>query len=211
MRFTRGGAAGVAAASAFAVVAAIAPGSAATVPTNTAARPAVSQAVQGVSPAGAVQATSKKGTISSRVDGTFRRSGTVHGHFTPHRFIEKRGAVYATGVLHATLRRGDGTLIGKAHRWVTLPIARGATSQLAAQATSCQVLHLVLGPLDLNLLGLMVHLDKVVLDITAVPGPGNLLGNLICAVAHLLDGQSTLLNLLKLSNVLNRILTILHA
>jgi hypothetical protein len=53
---------------------------------------------------------------------------------------------------------------------------------------SCQILHLDLGPLDLTLLGLHVHLNEVVLDITAQSGPGNLLGNLLCAVAHLLDG-----------------------
>ena len=50
------------------------------------------------------------------------------------------------------------------------------------------ILHLELGPLDLDLLGLRVHLDRVVLDLTAVPGPGNLLGNLLCAIAGLLDG-----------------------
>lgn len=52
----------------------------------------------------------------------------------------------------------------------------------------CPILHLELGPLDLDLLGLQVHLDRVVLDVTAVPGPGNLLGNLLCAIAGLLDG-----------------------
>ena len=53
---------------------------------------------------------------------------------------------------------------------------------------TCPILHLDLGPLDLNLLGLHVHLNEVILDIEAIPGPGNLLGNLLCAVAHLLDG-----------------------
>lgn len=56
------------------------------------------------------------------------------------------------------------------------------------EPTPCPILHLELGPLDLNLLGLRVQLNQVVLDITAVPGPGNLLGNLLCAVAGLLDG-----------------------
>ena len=46
----------------------------------------------------------------------------------------------------------------------------------------------MLGPLDLNLLGLEIHLQRVVLDIVAVAGAGNLLGNLLCAVAGLLDG-----------------------
>ena len=51
----------------------------------------------------------------------------------------------------------------------------------------CQILDLVLGPLDLDLLGLVVHLDTVHLNITAQRGPGNLLGNLLCAVAGLLN------------------------
>ena len=70
----------------------------------------------------------------------------------------------------------------------------GPTSNLSSSApstaavASCNILHLDLGPLDLNLLGLTVHLNEVVLDITAVPGAGNLLGNLLCAVANLLNG-----------------------
>ena len=52
----------------------------------------------------------------------------------------------------------------------------------------CPVLHLVLGPLNLNLLGLHVHLNQVNLNIAAVSGPGNLLGNLLCSVANLLNG-----------------------
>jgi hypothetical protein len=54
--------------------------------------------------------------------------------------------------------------------------------------TACPILHLDLGPLDLNLLGLHVHLNEVVLNIEAIPGAGNLLGNLLCAIAGLLDG-----------------------
>lgn len=56
------------------------------------------------------------------------------------------------------------------------------------EPASCPILHLDLGPLDLDLLGLHVHLNEVVLDVTAIPGAGNLLGNLLCAVAGLLDG-----------------------
>jgi hypothetical protein len=56
------------------------------------------------------------------------------------------------------------------------------------EPAACPILHLELGPLDLDLLGLRVQLNQVVLDVTAVPGPGNLLGNLLCAVAGLLDG-----------------------
>jgi hypothetical protein len=46
----------------------------------------------------------------------------------------------------------------------------------------CTVLDLVLGPLDLNLLGLMIHLDRVRLLITADPN-GGILGSLLCSLA----------------------------
>ncbi len=63
----------------------------------------------------------------------------------------------------------------------------------------------MLGPLDLDLLGLQVHLDRVVLNIVAQSGAGNLLGNLLCAVAGLLDGGLDGV-LGRLVNLLNRIL-----
>jgi hypothetical protein len=61
-------------------------------------------------------------------------------------------------------------------------------TQPPPEPTTCPILHLDLGPLDLNLLGLHVHLNEVVLDVEAIPGAGNLLGNLLCAIAGLLDG-----------------------
>src|ERR671930_189972 len=42
----------------------------------------------------------------------------------------------------------------------------------------CQVLHLILGPLHLELLGLVADLNKIVLDLTAVPRAP--LGNIFC-------------------------------
>jgi hypothetical protein len=80
-----------------------------------------------------------------------------------------------------------------------------------AQAAACPILDLTLGPLDLNLLGLTVHLNQVVLNIAAQPGNGNLLGNLLCAVANLLNGLN--LNILgtalanALVTLLNNLLT----
>jgi hypothetical protein len=59
-----------------------------------------------------------------------------------------------------------------------------------------------IGPIFLDLLGLQVDLSEIVLDITAVPGPGNLLGNLLCSVAGLLDNglSGTLQGLIDLIN-----------
>ena len=78
------------------------------------------------------------------------------------------------------------------------------TAVITPQAISCGILHLDLGPLSLNLLGLQVNLSRVVLDITAVPGAGNLLGNLLCSVANLLNNPSAL------AQLLNQILGILQ-
>ena len=76
------------------------------------------------------------------------------------------------------------------------------STQILQASGSCQILDLTLGPLDLNLLGLVVHLDTVHLNITAQRGPGNLLGNLLCAVAGLLDTNGGTNSLTMLLNSL---------
>jgi hypothetical protein len=102
---------------------------------------------------------------------------------------------------------------------VTVPGVTPAATGSAARSTSsvkqlapasCEILNLVLGPLDLDLLGLVIHLDRVVLNITAVPGAGNLLGNLLCAVAGLLDGTGLPTLNEILANLLNSILGLLR-
>ena len=85
-----------------------------------------------------------------------------------------------------------------ASQTVLLPVA-------PAQGT-CQILHLELGPIDLNLLGLMVHVNKIVVDITAQSGPGNLLGNLLCGLANALNGGASATTI---ANILNQILAVL--
>ena len=73
------------------------------------------------------------------------------------------------------------------------------------QATgTCQILDLTIGPIHLDLLGLIVDTNAIHLQITAQSGPGNLLGNLLCSVAHLLDNPSG--QLTGLVNLLNNIL-----
>ncbi len=47
---------------------------------------------------------------------------------------------------------------------------------------------MVLGPLHLDVLGLQIDLNRVVLNIVGQTGPGNLLGNLLCGLVGLLDG-----------------------
>lgn len=79
-----------------------------------------------------------------------------------------------------------------------------ATIEDVGVGGACTILDLDLGPLHLDLLGLEVDLNQIQLDITAVPGAGNLLGNLLCAVAGLLDGNGPLQGI---GALLNRLLT----
>jgi hypothetical protein len=64
----------------------------------------------------------------------------------------------------------------------TARLGGGPDPTVAQQVPSCRVLNLILGPLDLNLLGLMIHLDRVHLTITARQG-GGILGDLLCSLA----------------------------
>ena len=83
-----------------------------------------------------------------------------------------------------------------------------APIQDVTATSGCSILNLDLGPLNLDLLGLVVDLAPVSLDVTAVPGAGNLLGNLLCAVAGLLDGAGGLGGALNgVVALLNRLLT----
>ena len=118
------------------------------------------------------------------------------------RFRVIDGNLVAVGDLSGRLRNAAGNLIGTVTDMrVRLPVTFGAI-------TSCDILRLRLGPLDLNLLGLVVHLDRIVLDITAQPGPGNLLGNLLCAIAGLLDQGLNLNGVLR--DLLNAVLGVLR-
>ena len=118
--------------------------------------------------------------MKSYVHGTASRGRTVVGSFTPRKFVTKSGKLWAVGKLNV-VTRGPGKDLHRVKYGVALPVKRGSVANVgtfgsgsrmpsAAAVGSCDVLNLVLGPLDLNLLGLKVHLDKVVLDITAVAG-----------------------------------------
>ncbi len=52
---------------------------------------------------------------------------------------------------------------------------------------TCDILNLDVGPLNLDLLGLQVTTSEICLDVYAQRGSGQLLGNLLCGVSHLLD------------------------
>jgi hypothetical protein len=141
-------------------------------------------------------------SITSAVTGTFTNAdgtGTFSGTFTPASFSVVNGVLEATGLLKGTLTDANGTSLGNVSQTTTLPVSTtGAAGSAAPAALACNILNLVLGPLNLNLLGLVVTLNEVHLNITAVPG--SLLGDLLCDVANLLNGGGALSGLATLLN-----------
>jgi hypothetical protein len=169
------------------------------------------------------QSTSNEfGTMKvSKVTGTAAHGRTFTGHYNLKRFVTTdSGKTKAVGTLTGTLTKKNGQTdkVTKKHvRMAVRPAASSVTGTPAAPGTvspsvvGCQILDLVLAPLDVDLLGLVVHLDRVHLNITAVPGAGELLGNLLCGVAGLLDSSQLLSLGTVLTNLLNSILGILNA
>ena len=122
--------------------------------------------------------------------------GLLNGVFTITSFsVNSAGQLVANGTFTGTAVVG-----GVAQTVTDMP----ASTPLQATG-SCRILDLTLGPLHLDLLGLVVDLNQVHLTITAQQGPGNLLGNLLCAVAHLLDNTSSPTALQQIVNLLNQI------
>ena len=87
------------------------------------------------------------GTIGENAD-----AGTFEGTFTPTRFSVQGDQLVATGTLTGTLTDASGALIDDVTQTVTMPVT------VNQDTASCGILDLVLGPLHLDLLGLVVNL-----------------------------------------------------
>jgi hypothetical protein len=167
------------------------------------------------------QQQTRSASLSVPVSGTVGAEGdpnpaTLNGTLSIQRFALAGDDIVAIGSLVATYTDPATSTVRTIVTRVAVPLARQPAASpiadaleapdhgpaAAAEQQECDILHLVLGPLDLDLLGLQVHLDRVVLDITAVPGAGNLLGNLLCAITGLLDGTGQLAQLVALLNQL---------
>lgn len=137
------------------------------------------------------------------MESTAPANGSVSSTPMPKRFSVVNGLLQATGLLKGKMVAANGTELGTVRRTITLP---AGTNGAAGAPPVCRILNLKLGPLNLNLLGLVVHLNRVHLTITALPGAGNLPGNLLCRIANLLNGGG---NLNRIAALLNRVLALL--
>jgi hypothetical protein len=146
-------------------------------------------------------AAPKGGNSATALVNTVTDAGAFVGTLSVTGVQLVNGVLMAVGTITGNVLTPTGGVVPNS------PTTQAISAPLQVSA-SCEILNLVLGPLDLNLLGLVVHLDQVVLNITAVPGAGNLLGNLLCSVANLLNSGAPLSTLLNnVVGLLNQILS----
>ena len=139
------------------------------------------------------------------VTGKSKSGKQFRGTYAIDRFRSSNGDLFAVGTLRGRLGQRR-----VAARKVTMPalLSPGAAAaQVPPIPNACEILDLVLGPINLNLLGLVVRTNRINVRIDAVPGPGNLLGNLLCAITGLLDPQTT--SARQLAPALNAILALI--
>ena len=113
------------------------------------------------------------GTCENKVTG---ETGTFTGVLKPVEFVIQDGALFLQGTLSGTCSVGGSI--------TDVPVLVPITDIPVA---TCEILVLQTGPIHLDLLGLVIDVSAITILITAEPGPGNLLGNLLCAIAGLLD------------------------
>jgi hypothetical protein len=148
--------------------------------------------------AGTASAAPATGGITAPIN-TTTAAGALQGVLNVTGFAVQNGQLVANGVFTGTLTDANNVVHDVTQAVTNIVVNNAATGG------GCQILDLTLGPLNLNLLGLVVTLNQVHLNITAQPGPGNLLGNLLCSVSHLLDNGNTS-GLQGLLNTLNGLL-----
>ena len=143
---------------------------------------ALAFAASATSAAGTTQP--QRSTAATGVASTTTKVGAVTVRLQVKKFVRRAGRLYAIGTAISKFaptaaKAADlpSTTTRKAFTARVLKIRKFQAAQRI-----CPVLDLTLGPLDLNLLGLMVHLDRVHLTITA-DSRGGILGQLLCGLA----------------------------
>ena len=142
---------------------------------------------------------------------------TFNGTVAVQRFVQRDGQVFAIGAVSGILFGPSGPIGTSIYLPAAFPVHVGngpiARAQrgsihpasfaipgtdariILAQASTCGVLHLDLGAINLNLLGVVVTTMPVTIDING--DTGGPLGNLVCAVLNTVNIVVGLVNLLN--------------
>jgi hypothetical protein len=128
-------------------------------------------------------ATASTAAAAGAAPSAAQSTGVLHVGFAVQKFTKQGKTLVASGRTIATITTSQGTYTSTQPFTATVSrlAAHGARTTQSATAT-CNVLNLTLGPLHLALLGLIIDLNKVVLNITA-DSNGGLLGSLLCGLA----------------------------
>lgn len=121
----------------------------------------------------AVPASASQSVASARTT-VASPAGKVNVNVKVNRFVQQRGTLRAVSTITATINGVTGVPAQSVTRRVVMQVTAGRT---------CSILRLVINPIDLTLLGLNIHLDRVVLTITA-NRRGGVLGQLLCSLAN---------------------------
>jgi hypothetical protein len=176
----------------------------------------------GVMPA-AAETTHPQAVLTLPAVGAFRGGGDFEGTISINRFEQRENQVVAIGFVAGVLTRGNhkigtgvtgekewpvairsgGIVIARGHASGTVkpsliafsPGTRSAGRYVLAQAASCPVLDVALGPINVNLLGFEVALGAVALNIGGEMGTP--LGDLVCSASDLLGRVAEVVNLLN--------------
>ncbi len=130
------------------------------------------------------------GTVTNRAGQTV---GTFSGTLNVTQFADQNNTLVALGTLSGTLKNKAGQVIATIKD-------KPVTMAVPTLDPSCSILTLVVGPIHLDVLGLVVDVSQITITVTAQPG--TLLGGLLCQLA----GATTLQQIVTL---LNEILALL--
>ena len=149
-------------------------------------------------------------TVTARViGGTSARASerrNLTTRLTITRFESRAGQLQAVGTLKF---RVSGRSFAKTVRFPAEVRAVAQATQIPPTPNACTILNLTLQPIDLNLLGLRIRTSRIDVLIEGVRGPGNLLGNLLCALTGILNPpDGTQLTAGETAQVLNAILAL---
>jgi hypothetical protein len=145
------------------------------------------------------------------IAGTAARGVTFAGTLSVQKFSQRNGKLVAIGMVSGSATSA-GTPLGTVLAGpIEFPVREPAPGSLIAndapvsvqQAATCQVLHLEVGAVNLNVLGLQIATQPIAIDVSGVTGATNVLGQLICTILE------TVGNVVGLVNLLNQLLGIL--